>query len=49
MALDGETRLADVAEQVIRPLNQTELKAATALLKDLIKQEPDLAAPLGSD
>lgn len=49
MALDGKTRLAEVAEHVIRPLNQTELKAATALVKDLIKQEPDLAAPLGSD
>ncbi|KPF41114.1 bifunctional [glutamine synthetase] adenylyltransferase/[glutamine synthetase]-adenylyl-L-tyrosine phosphorylase [Rhizobium sp. AAP43] len=42
-------RLAEVAEGVIRPLNQTEMKAATALLKDLIKQEPGLADHVGVD
>jgi [glutamine synthetase] adenylyltransferase / [glutamine synthetase]-adenylyl-L-tyrosine phosphorylase len=42
-------RLADVAEGVIRPLNQTELKSATALIKDLIRQEPELAESLAGD
>jgi glutamate-ammonia-ligase adenylyltransferase len=42
-------RLTDVAEGVIRPLNQTELKSATAFLKDLIRQEPDLAESLATD
>ena len=36
---NGRTsRLSEVADGVIRPLNQTELKAAVALLKDLTKQ-----------
>jgi glutamate-ammonia-ligase adenylyltransferase len=42
-------RLADVGEGVIRPLNQTELKSATALVKDLIRQEPNLAESLATD
>lgn len=47
---NGRTsRLSEVADGVIRPLNQTELKAATALLKDLIKHEPGLADHLGAD
>ena len=47
---NGRTsRLSEVADGVIRPLNQTELKAATALLKDLIKQEPGLADHLAAD
>ncbi|MGE8103336.1 bifunctional [glutamine synthetase] adenylyltransferase/[glutamine synthetase]-adenylyl-L-tyrosine phosphorylase [Allorhizobium sp. NPDC080224] len=47
---NGRTsRLSDVAEGVIRPLNQTELKAANALLKDLTKQEPALAEHLAVD
>ncbi|MFN3364348.1 MAG: bifunctional [glutamine synthetase] adenylyltransferase/[glutamine synthetase]-adenylyl-L-tyrosine phosphorylase, partial [Allorhizobium sp.] len=47
---NGRTsRLSDVAEGVIRPLNQTELKAANALLKDLTKQEPALAEHLAAD
>lgn len=47
---NGRTsRLSEVADGVIRPLNQTELKAATALLKDLIKQEPGLADHLSAD
>jgi glutamate-ammonia-ligase adenylyltransferase len=41
--------LSDVAEGVIRPLNQTELKAANALLKDLTKQEPALAEHLSAE
>ncbi len=47
---NGRTsRLSEVADGVIRPLNQTELKAATALLKDLIKQEQGLADHLAAD
>lgn len=47
---NGRTsRLSEVADGVIRPLNQTELKAATALLKDLVKQEPGLADHLSAD
>lgn len=47
---NGRTsRLSEVADGVIRPLNQTELKAATALLKDLVKQEPGLADHLAAD
>ena len=47
---DGRTsRLSDVAEGVIRPLNQTELKAAVSLLKDLTKQEGGLAEHLSAE
>ncbi len=47
---NGRTsRLSEVADGVIRPLNQTELKAATALLKDLVKQEPGLADHLAAE
>ncbi|MDH4413964.1 MAG: bifunctional [glutamine synthetase] adenylyltransferase/[glutamine synthetase]-adenylyl-L-tyrosine phosphorylase, partial [Rhizobium sp.] len=47
---NGRTsRLSDVADGVIRPLNQTELKAAVALLKDLTKQEPALAEHLAAE
>ncbi|MBA4799554.1 MAG: bifunctional [glutamine synthetase] adenylyltransferase/[glutamine synthetase]-adenylyl-L-tyrosine phosphorylase [Rhizobiales bacterium] len=47
---NGRTsRLSEVADGVIRPLNQTELKAATALLKDLVKQEPGLSDHLAAD
>jgi [glutamine synthetase] adenylyltransferase / [glutamine synthetase]-adenylyl-L-tyrosine phosphorylase len=49
MAVLTAKRLADVAEGVIRPLNQTELKSATALVKDLIRQEPDLADSLSAE
>nr|MDH4442486.1 bifunctional [glutamine synthetase] adenylyltransferase/[glutamine synthetase]-adenylyl-L-tyrosine phosphorylase [Rhizobium sp.] len=49
MADGTARRLADVAEGVIRPLNQTELKSATALLKDLIRQEPELATNLAAE
>ena len=47
---NGRTsRLSEVADGVIRPLNQTELKAAVALLKDVTKQEPALAEHLSTD
>ncbi len=47
---NGRTsRLSEVADGVIRPLNQTELKAASALLKDLVKQQPGLAEHLAAD
>ncbi len=47
---NGRTsRLSDVADGVIRPLNQTESKATTALLKDLTKQEPALAEYLTAE
>ncbi|KQW31114.1 bifunctional glutamine-synthetase adenylyltransferase/deadenyltransferase [Rhizobium sp. Root274] len=49
MAETTAKHLADVPEGVIRPLNQTELKSATALLKDLIRLEPDLAGHLSAD
>jgi glutamate-ammonia-ligase adenylyltransferase len=42
-------RLTDVAGGVIRPLNQAELKSATAFLKELIRQEPDLSESLATD
>lgn len=47
----GETAryLKDVAGSVIRPLNQTEAKAATALLKDIAKQEPVVAELMAGD
>ena len=47
---DGKTsRVSDVGDGVIRPLNQTELKAAASLLKDLTKQEPALAEHLSAE
>ncbi len=47
---NGRTsRLSDVADGVIRPLSQAELKAAVALLKDLTKQEPALAEHLSTE
>lgn len=47
---NGRTsRLSEVADGVIRPLNQTELKAASALLKDLVKQQPGLAEHLAAE
>lgn len=42
-------RLADVGEGVIRPLNQTELKSVTAFLKDLVRQEPELAGSIAAE
>ncbi|TPP10459.1 bifunctional [glutamine synthetase] adenylyltransferase/[glutamine synthetase]-adenylyl-L-tyrosine phosphorylase [Rhizobium glycinendophyticum] len=49
MAETTAKHLADVAEGIIRPLNQTELKSATALIKEMIRQEPDLAEHLSAD
>ncbi|WP_159952887.1 bifunctional [glutamine synthetase] adenylyltransferase/[glutamine synthetase]-adenylyl-L-tyrosine phosphorylase [Rhizobium sp. 18065] len=48
-AKQAARRLADVADGVIRPFNQTELKAATATLKDLAKQEPVIAALMAGE
>nr|WP_147179195.1 bifunctional [glutamine synthetase] adenylyltransferase/[glutamine synthetase]-adenylyl-L-tyrosine phosphorylase [Ciceribacter naphthalenivorans] len=42
-------RLSDVADGVIRPFNQTELKSALSLLKDAGKQQPALAALLAGE
>ena len=42
-AKQAARRLVDVSDGVIRPFNQTELKAATATLKDLARQEPVIA------
>ena len=48
----GETttkRLAEVAEAVVRPLNQTEQKSVISLLKDAAKQQPAIAELLASE
>ncbi|QLF69889.1 bifunctional [glutamine synthetase] adenylyltransferase/[glutamine synthetase]-adenylyl-L-tyrosine phosphorylase [Peteryoungia desertarenae] len=42
MAATSTIRLADVAEGVVRPLNQTELKSALSQIKDLVREEPVL-------
>ncbi|MCB5202845.1 bifunctional [glutamine synthetase] adenylyltransferase/[glutamine synthetase]-adenylyl-L-tyrosine phosphorylase [Neorhizobium sp. T786] len=44
-----KTRLIDVGADVIRPLNQTEAKAVTAVLKDIAKQEPVVADAMADD
>ncbi|MCJ8517290.1 glutamate-ammonia-ligase adenylyltransferase [Pseudorhizobium tarimense] len=41
--------LKDVAADVIRPLSQTEIKAATAVLKDIGKSEPMVAELMAAD
>ncbi|NGO63335.1 bifunctional [glutamine synthetase] adenylyltransferase/[glutamine synthetase]-adenylyl-L-tyrosine phosphorylase [Rhizobium daejeonense] len=43
------TRLMDVAADVIRPLNQVELKSVLSMLKDLGRSEPAIANLLGSE
>ncbi|MGK6315222.1 bifunctional [glutamine synthetase] adenylyltransferase/[glutamine synthetase]-adenylyl-L-tyrosine phosphorylase [Neorhizobium sp. DT-125] len=43
------SRLDAVKAEVIRPLNQTEAKAATAVLKDIGKAEPTVARLLAGD
>ncbi|HEX2148369.1 MAG TPA: bifunctional [glutamine synthetase] adenylyltransferase/[glutamine synthetase]-adenylyl-L-tyrosine phosphorylase, partial [Pseudorhizobium sp.] len=41
--------LKDVAQDIIRPLNQAEVKAAAVLLKDMAKQEPSVAELMASE
>ncbi|MFC3165036.1 bifunctional [glutamine synthetase] adenylyltransferase/[glutamine synthetase]-adenylyl-L-tyrosine phosphorylase [Ciceribacter thiooxidans] len=49
MADQTNTWLRAVAPDVIRPLNQTELKAAVAALKEIGRQEPAIAAMMAED
>ncbi|MBV2184773.1 MAG: bifunctional [glutamine synthetase] adenylyltransferase/[glutamine synthetase]-adenylyl-L-tyrosine phosphorylase, partial [Rhizobium sp.] len=51
MAMNETTtrRLAEVAEGVIRPLNQTEQKSVVSLLKDAAKQQPAIAKLLAEE
>ncbi len=49
MSEANSRRLSDVGEGVIRPLNQTEQKAALSALKDAGKQQPQIAALLASE
>ena len=49
MSEANSRRLSDVGEGVIRPLNQTELKAVVSALKEAGKQQPQIAAILASE
>ncbi len=49
MADQTNTRLRAVAPDVIRPLNQTELKAAVSALKEIGRQEPAIAALMAEE
>ncbi|MDQ0454262.1 bifunctional [glutamine synthetase] adenylyltransferase/[glutamine synthetase]-adenylyl-L-tyrosine phosphorylase [Rhizobium paknamense] len=51
MVAGGESGslLAEVKACTIWPLNKTEAKAAQAVLKELCRAEPELAAPLGEE
>ena len=49
MAEEKAARLGDVHQGVIQPLNQSELKVATAVLKEISGRDPALAALLGRE
>ncbi|MGV8935986.1 MAG: bifunctional [glutamine synthetase] adenylyltransferase/[glutamine synthetase]-adenylyl-L-tyrosine phosphorylase [Allorhizobium sp.] len=49
MTKNAENRLADVRPGVIRPVNQSELKSTLARLKEMARQQPELAALVAGD